>query len=181
MQQRGYNADIECDNGYLQWHDLPQRSLQELYLHDRVHTTRGKLGQAHVTLCHAMSRHRDVLWRMLRLTGRGSFPASRIFSSKQQSWRCPLNHIIFRVWSATRCRWGRATLCPLTWWRGWSTSTPWWCSPTGSWWLIRVGDIMWDADIRPRRNSCRMTSTWGKPSGKTWMVANLDNCKNVDP
>ena len=60
MQQRGHNADIDCDNGYLQWHDLPQRSLQELDLHDRVHTTRGKLGQAHVTCvtqCHAMSRH----------------------------------------------------------------------------------------------------------------------------
>ena len=119
---------------------------------------------------------------VLRLTGRGSLPVClEYFLPKQQSWKCPLNLIISRAWSATLCRWGRATPCPLTWWRGWSTSTPWWCSPTGSWRPIRVGDITWGADTRPRRNSCRMTSTWGKPSGKTCMVANLDNCKNVDP
>lgn len=93
VQQRGYNADIDCDNGYLQWHDLPQRSLQELDLYDRVHTTRGKLGQAHVTRCHAMSRHRDTCCdAVLRLTGRGSFPAClEYFLPNEQSWRCPLN------------------------------------------------------------------------------------------
>ena len=131
-----------------------------------------------VMQCHDTVTCCDAL---LRLTGRGSFPVSRIFSSKRTILKMSFNPAHnFRVWSATPCRWGRATPCPLTWWRGWSTSTPWWCSPTGSWWPTRVGDITWGADTRPRRNSCRMTSTWGELRRLVWW-ANLDNRKNVDP
>ena len=42
MQQWGYHPDIDCHYGFLQWHDLPQRSLQELHLYDGIHSTRGK-------------------------------------------------------------------------------------------------------------------------------------------
>ena len=133
-----------------------------------------------------MSRNVTTPWRVVtHCCGSregGVSPCLEYFLPNEQSWRCVLTQLIFRVWSATPCRWGRATQCPLTWWRGWSTSTRWWCSPTGSWWPIRAGDITWGADTRHRRNSCRMTSTWGETlSEKTCMVANLDNRKNVDP
>ena len=125
-----------------------------------------RLMSHNVMQCHDTVTCCDAL---LRLTGRGSFPVSRIFSSKRTILKMSFNPAHnFRVWSATPCRWGRATPCPLTWWRGWSTSTPWWCSPTGSWWPTRVGDITWGADTRPRRNSCRMTSTWGELQRLVW-------------
>ena len=42
MQQWGYHPDIDCHYGFLQWHDLSQRSLQELHMYDGIHSTRGK-------------------------------------------------------------------------------------------------------------------------------------------
>ena len=69
--------------------------------------------------------------------------------------------LLFRVWSSTHCRSDPATPCQLTSWTGWSTSTPWWCSLTGSWSPTKAGGTMWGVATRPRRNSCRMISTWG--------------------
>ena len=42
VQQRGHHPHPHPHHRHLQWHDLPQRSLQELHVHDGVHSTRGR-------------------------------------------------------------------------------------------------------------------------------------------